>query len=36
MREVRGAIRTFVPVDIVIADLAEVEANRDEVGSAAY
>ena len=36
MREVRGAIRTFVPVDIVIADLAEVEADCDEVGSAVY
>lgn len=36
MREVRGAIRTFVPVDIVVADLAEVEADRDQVGSAVY
>ena len=36
MRQVRGAIRTFVPVDIVIADVAEVEADRDDVGSAVY
>jgi predicted nucleotidyltransferase len=36
MRQVRGAIRTFVPVDILIADVAEVEADRDEVGSAVY
>jgi predicted nucleotidyltransferase len=36
MRQVRGAIHTFVPVDIVIADVAEVESDRDEVGSAVY
>ncbi len=29
MREVRGAIRTFVRVDVVIADAAELEADRD-------
>ena len=36
MREVRGAIRTFVPVDVVIADSAELAADRDAVGSAVY
>jgi uncharacterized protein len=36
MREVRGAIRTFVPVDVVIADSAELAADRDAVGSVVY
>ena len=36
MRSIRGAIRTFVPVDIVVADLAEIDADRDAVGSAVY
>ena len=36
MRRVRGAIETFVPVDIVIADVAEISADRDAVGSAVY
>jgi hypothetical protein len=36
MRSIRGAIRTFVPVDIVVADLAEIDADRDAVGSVVY
>ena len=36
MRRVRGTIETFVPVDIVIADVAEISADRDAVGSAVY
>ena len=36
MRRVRGAIRTFVPVDVVITDVAEMAADRDAVGSAVY
>ena len=36
MREVRCAIRTFVPVDVVIANVAELIADRDEVGSSVY
>jgi uncharacterized protein len=36
LRHVRGAIRTFVPVDIVIADVAELIADRHNVGSAVY
>ena len=36
VRQVRQAITTFVPVDIVIGDVAEVAANRDSVGSAVY
>jgi uncharacterized protein len=36
MRQVRRAIRTFVPVDVVIADVAELVADRDAVGSAVY
>ncbi len=36
MRAIRGAIRTFVPVDIVVADVAEIDCDRDSVGSAVY
>lgn len=36
MGQVRGAIRTFVPVDIVIADATEVASDREVVGSAVY
>ncbi len=36
MRSIRGAIRTFVPIDIVIADLPEIAADRDTVGAAVY
>lgn len=36
MRRVRGAIRTFAPVDIVIADVAEIAVDRDAVGSAVF
>ena len=35
MREVRGAIKTFVPVDVIVADKADL-AKRDEVGSSMY
>ena len=35
-RRVRGAIRTFVPIDLVITDVADVAADRDAVGSAVY
>jgi uncharacterized protein len=36
MRRVRSAIRTFVPVDILIADTYEIINDRDNVGSAVY
>jgi uncharacterized protein len=36
MRNVRRAIRTFVPVDIVIADIDELTRDRDNVASAVY
>lgn len=36
MRRIRGAILTFVPIDIVITDVAEIAADRDAVGSAVY
>ena len=36
MRRLRGAIRTFVPIDLVITDTAELIADRDAVGSAVY
>jgi uncharacterized protein len=36
MRRVRSSIRTFVPVDIVIADTDEIASDRDDVGSAVY
>ena len=36
MVEIRRAITTFVPVDIVIADLDELTTDRDNVGAAVY
>jgi uncharacterized protein len=36
MRSVRRAIHTFVPVDVVIADVPELLRDRDNVGSAVY
>ena len=36
MVEIRRAIRTFVPVDILVADVEELRADRDAVGSAVY
>jgi len=36
MRDARASIRTFVPVDVVIADIAEMAADRDDFGSAVY
>jgi uncharacterized protein len=36
MRNVRRAIRTFVPVDIVIADIDELTRDRDNVAAAVY
>ena len=36
MRTARAAVQTFVPLDIVVADLAEIAANRNNVGSAVY
>ena len=35
MREVRGAIKTFVPVDVVVADTTDL-TRSDEVGSPMY
>jgi len=35
-RDARASIRTFVPVDVVIADVAEMAADRDDIGSAVY
>ena len=36
MVDIRRAIRTFVPVDGVVADLPELRTDRDSVGSAVY
>jgi uncharacterized protein len=36
MRNVRRSIRTFVPVDVVIADVVELERDRDNVAAAVY
>ncbi len=36
MRTARAAVQTFVPLDIVVADLAEIAANSTNVGSAVY
>jgi uncharacterized protein len=36
MPSIRGAIRTFVPVDVVVADVVEIDRDRDSVGSAVY
>lgn len=36
MVDIRRAIRTFVPVDVVVADLPELRTDRDSVGSAVY
>jgi uncharacterized protein len=36
MRTTRAAVRTFVPLDIIVADLAEIATNRNNVGSAVY
>ena len=36
MVAIRRAIRTFVPVDIVVSDLEELRTDRDAVGSAVY
>ena len=36
MRTTRAAVQTFVPLDIIVADLAEVAADRNNVGSAVY
>jgi uncharacterized protein len=36
MRTTRAAVQTFVPIDIIVADLAEISTNRTNVGSAVY
>ena len=36
MVEIRRSIRTFVPIDIVVADVAELDTDRDAVGSTVY
>lgn len=36
MRTTRAAVQTFVPLDIIVADLAEIAADRINVGSAVY
>jgi hypothetical protein len=36
MRKVRSAIRTFVPVDIVVADVDDLQTDRDVAGSPLY
>ncbi|MEZ5230863.1 MAG: nucleotidyltransferase domain-containing protein [Acidimicrobiales bacterium] len=36
MRTTRAAVKTFVPLDIVVADLAEIATERSNVGSAVY
>ncbi len=36
MRKTRAAVKTFVPLDIIVAALAEVAAGRSNVGSAVY
>ncbi len=36
MRTTRAAVETFVPLDIIVADLAEIAADQNNVGSAVY
>jgi len=36
MRATRAAVMTFVPLDIVVADVEEVTSDRDNVGAAVY
>lgn len=36
MRSTRAAVTTFVPLDIVVADVDEVSSDRDNVGAAVY
>ncbi len=36
MRTTRAAVKTFVPLDIVITDIDEISNDRDNVGSAVY
>ena len=36
MRTTRAAVTTFVPLDIVVADVEEVSSDRDNVGAAVY
>lgn len=36
MRHIRSAIRTFVPIDLLVVDKHELESQRTDVGSAAY
>ena len=36
MRQTRAAVHTFVPLDIIVADLTEMSTDRTNVGSAMY
>jgi predicted nucleotidyltransferase len=36
MRSTRAAVTTFVPLDIVVADVDEISSDRDNVGAAVY
>ncbi len=36
MRSTRAAVTTFVPLDIVVADVDETSSDRDNVGAAVY
>ena len=36
MRSTRAAVTTFVPLDILVADIDEISSGRDNVGAAVY
>ena len=36
MRTTRAAVQTFVPLDIIVTDLAEIALGRNNVGSGVY
>ena len=36
MRQIRSAIHTFVPIDLLVVDRLELESQRTDVGSAVY
>ena len=36
MRSTRAAVTTFVPLDIMVADVEEISSDRDNVGAAVY
>ena len=36
MRATRAAVTTFVPLDIIVADVEEIASDRENVGAAVY